>query len=460
MGRGEGEGGEARVGSGFTGPWGSSLLHSPFSHSLSLSLLCISTPSFPLLFFFKKNHSFLFTCFPSFFWCALGKTGEVKVCDFFIYINTSSITTIVYEKRRNLKKNNHSLFEHSFQSKFFFSLQHHPVCYCIKIGFRIWYLKERKQPHPPAKKKKIMHSSLAPILSLLATLTIPTLAQNGPYFVLGSGMPVSIQRLDPLLSAGKVSGHVHSIVGGNAFAAAMDFASTQTASCSTIRVIADKSNYWMPALYFHNPAINGSYIRVPEKPDHRIYYKFGKGDNTPDLERSEFPEGFRMISGSANLRHDDGSMGVGGNQLNWVCHDGGSNPKATGFPKGFSNCDSYGFAASMRFPSCWSGRDFDPAHPLAHMDFPTNQDGLAGCREGFKVKRFPEIFVEYYLNTKSFNGLYGPNDLPWVLAQGDPTGYGFHMDFVSSSPPPFPFFPPHPLVSPFFLTHTWGGNNN
>lgn len=147
-----------------------------------------------------------------------------------------------------------------------------------------------------------------------------------------------------------------------------------------------------------------------------------------------------MISGSANLRHDDGSMGVGGNQLNWVCHDGGSNPKATGFPKGFSNCDNYGFAASMRFPSCWSGRDFDPAHPLAHMDFPTNQDGLAGCREGFKAKRFAEIFVEYYLNVKSFNGLYGSNDIPWTLAQGDPTGYGFHMDFVSS-PSPSPHFP-------------------
>lgn len=284
-----------------------------------------------------------------------------------------------------------------------------------------------------------MHSNLLSLLTLLATLAIPTLAQNGPYFVLGSGMPVSIQRLDPILSPGRVSGHVHSVVGSNAFSPTMDFASSQSSTtCSTIRLIPDKSAYWMPALYFH--ATNGSFIRVPEKPDHRIYYKFGKGDNTPDLERSEFPQGFRMISGSANLRHDDGSMGVGGNQLNWVCHDGGSNPKATGFPKGFSNCDNYGFAASMRFPSCWSGRDFDPAHPLAHMDFPTNQDGLAGCREGYKAKRFAEIFVEYYLNVKSFNGLYGSNDIPWTLAQGDPTGYGFHMDFVSF-PSPSPHFP-------------------
>lgn len=71
------------------------------------------------------------------------------------------------------------------------------------------------------------------------------------------------------------------------------------------------------------------------------------------------------------------------------------------------------------------------------MDFPINQDGLAGCREGLKAKRFPEIFVEYYLNTKSFNGLYGPNDIPWVLAQGDP-GMDFIWILLVSSPLPSP----------------------
>lgn len=275
-----------------------------------------------------------------------------------------------------------------------------------------------------------MYSSFTPMLGLLAALAAPAMAQHAYYFILGSGMPVDVERLDPLLTPGKPSGHVHSVVGGNAFAPTMDFDTTQRSTCSTIKVKADKSNYWMPNLYFH--AQNGSFIRVPEKPDHRIYYKYGTGNNEPDLERSEFPPGFRMITGSASLRHDDGSFGVSGNQLNWVCHDGGNNPQAVGFPKGFSNCNNYGFAASMRFPSCWNGNDFDAANPLAHMDFPKNQDGLAGCRPPFDKKRFPEIFVEYFLNLKSFNGLYGANDSPFVLSSGDPTGYGFHIDFVSS----------------------------
>ncbi len=247
-------------------------------------------------------------------------------------------------------------------------------------------------------------------------------------------MPVLIGRTDPLQSPGTIASHVHSVVGGNAFGPTMDFAKTQESTCSTIRLKADHSNYWMPNLYFHHK--NGSFIRVPQKPDHRFYYKFGKGDNTPDLELSEFPPGFRMMSGDPHLRRDDGTMGIPGNQLNWVCHDGGQNPKATGFPKGFDNCDAYGFAASMRFPSCWNGEDFNPADPLAHMDFPINKDGMAGCRPPFTVKRFPEIFVEFFLDVKSFNGEYGRDDSPWVLSQGDPTGFGFHMDFVRIIYPP------------------------
>lgn len=281
-------------------------------------------------------------------------------------------------------------------------------------------------------------SSVTSLLGLLAIYTVPAVAQHGAYFIVGAGMPVLIAREDPILSPGKPSGHVHSVVGGNAFSETMDFATTQSSTCSTIRVKQDKSNYWMPALYFH--AKNGSFIRVPEKPDHRIYYKFGNNDASPDQERSEFPPGFRMISGDANLRSDDGSFGSAGSQMNWQCHDGGNNPRAVGFPTGFTQCDGYGFAASMRFPSCWNGKDFDAANPLAHMAFPTNRDGLAGCDPPYNVKRFPEIFMEYYLNTHSFNGLYGPNDSPWVLAQGDPTGYGFHMDFVSYRPYYIPIY--------------------
>ena len=266
---------------------------------------------------------------------------------------------------------------------------------------------------------------------LLATLAARTNADA--FFTIGMGMPVALERVDPLLSAGKVSNHVHSVLGGNAFQAEMDFATTQTSTCSTNPVRDDLSNYWMPALYFKDPK-DGSFTRVPEKPFHKVYYKFGTGHNQPDLEMSEFPSGFRMITGNAMLRSDDGSSGNAGNQMNWQCHNNANSPKATGFPKGFTDCDANyfgGLAASIRFPSCWNGQDFNPKDPHAHMAFPINKDGMAGCPTGFTVKRFPEIFTEYWLDVSLFNGKYGANDVPWVLAQGDPTGFGFHADFVS-----------------------------
>ena len=265
-------------------------------------------------------------------------------------------------------------------------------------------------------------------------------ADADAFFTIGMGMPVAIERVDPLLAAGQVSNHVHAVLGGNAFQASMDFATTQKSICSTNPVRDDLSNYWMPALYFQDPK-DGTFTRVPENPFHKIYYKFGTHANVPDPEMSEFPSGFRMITGNAMLRSDDGSAGNGshpGNSMNWQCHDGGNTPQGIGFPTGFTSCNANylgGLAASMRFPSCWNGQDFNPKAPQAHMAFPTNADGMAGCPAPFNVKRFPEIFAEYWLDTKPFDGKYSANDKPWVLAQGDPTGFGFHMDFLNGWKP-------------------------
>ena len=243
-------------------------------------------------------------------------------------------------------------------------------------------------------------------------------------------MPLVLERIDPLLNPGSTSYHVHSVVGGNGWASEMDYAQTQTSNCSTVSPKADKSNYWMPNVYFQDPN-NGSFIRVPEQPYHKIYYKYGKTDGTVDTDITEFPEDFRMIAGNAMLRAgNDTSMGTYGSGLEWFCH--GPDAKATGFPKDFTSCPD-GLAASMTLPSCWNGQDFDISNPSAHVAYPTG-DGLAGCPSSHNKARFPQIFVEYWLNIKTFDGLYTANDQPFVLSMGDPTGYGFHVDFVSLCP--------------------------
>ncbi|KAL8683256.1 MAG: hypothetical protein Q9186_000758 [Xanthomendoza sp. 1 TL-2023] len=270
----------------------------------------------------------------------------------------------------------------------------------------------------------------AQVLAFLAALAAPVAAQRDFYFTFGSSALV-IERLDPILNPGGLSGHVHSVIGGNAFGPSMDFETTQRSTCTSVDIIPDKSNYWVPNVYFHK---NGKFTLVPAlSPKHKVYYKYGANGNRPDLERSEFPKNFRMMAGNSNLRSDDGSMDSPGTQLNWQCH-GPVRIEATGFPKGFTSCngkDVGGLAATMRFPSCWNGQDFNVEKPLAHMSYPINRDGIAGCPEGFQKARFPEIMVEYWLDVSQFDGQYGANEVPWVLSNGDPTGYGFHMDFLN-----------------------------
>lgn len=62
--------------------------------------------------------------------------------------------------------------------------------------------------------------------------------------------PLTIQRLDPLVSPGVESHHMHAVVGGNAFSRNMSTPTAATvASSTTCDKYIDRSNYWVPNLY-------------------------------------------------------------------------------------------------------------------------------------------------------------------------------------------------------------------
>lgn len=254
---------------------------------------------------------------------------------------------------------------------------------------------------------------------------------SGPYFSFYNrgGPSMSYQRLDPALYPGVESPHLHSFDGGNHISASMTFADTQAADCTTARIKPDKSNYWRPTLFWNG---NGTgFYRVPDT-YLKIYYKFGDSGNVK-ANVSEFPGNFRMIAGNAMLRHDDGVVGTNnGPGLQWSCKQPNyQDVNAIGFPKGFTSCPD-GFAAQLTFPSCWNGKDLDPSNPSAHMAYPTAGGlGLAACPSGFQVARFPSIFIEFWYDVSAFDNQYSADSIPWVLSMGDPTGYGFHADFLN-----------------------------
>jgi hypothetical protein len=74
--------------------------------------------------------------------------------------------------------------------------------------------------------------------------------------------PLTMGRMDPIISPGTASGHVHAIQGGSNFNLTMGNDVLLDSRCTSSLVEADKSNYWTPALYFQDP-INGSFISVP-----------------------------------------------------------------------------------------------------------------------------------------------------------------------------------------------------
>jgi hypothetical protein len=112
----------------------------------------------------------------------------------------------------------------------------------------------------------------------------------------------------------------------------------------------------------------------------------------------------------------------------WYCHEPDS--AASGFPPGFTSC-GYGFAGSIHFPHCWNGEAFDIDNPYAHMSYPVGNYPDSGYCPASHPNVMPHIFIEFWFDVSMFNGMYTASDNPWVLSNGDATGYGFHADFIN-----------------------------
>ncbi|PQE11362.1 WSC domain protein [Rutstroemia sp. NJR-2017a BVV2] len=298
-----------------------------------------------------------------------------------------------------------------------------------------------------------MVSSKAVVLATLASAvtaydaTHRTFAVNHFY---GNG-PLTMGRVDPIINPGQVSGHVHAIQGGNAFAMSMTDRTALGATCTSSRINNDKSNYWTPSLYFQDPN-NGSFTAVPMF-YMNVYYFF---EPTTD-KITQFPVGLRMVVGDPTLRtppatgaasvldHNSGKI----QPIQWTCPRNNYNspsypadsdglhgvgiqdPNNQGAGVGFPdvNCDAVAspLRADIHFPSC-----YNPAVAVdnykENMDWPTN----GNCPEGWI--HTPHIFYEVYWDTLKFKDLWTPGQgkQPFVLSNGDPTGYGLHGDFLAA----------------------------
>jgi hypothetical protein len=173
-----------------------------------------------------------------------------------------------------------------------------------------------------------------------------------------------------------------------------------------------------------------------------LVYYFVYGDDP-----QPFPEGFRMVAGDQYLRNftgpvpdpptsewtadDKTQFSLAQKALGFNClhYDRGSDEDSlyrhTLPDKQFldENC-SDGLRLELMFPSCWNGVDVDSPDHKSHMAYPDLvKDGQ--CPEGFGT-RLISLFYETKYDTQDFRGVDGQ----FVLATGDPTGCGYHGDFI------------------------------
>ncbi|KAF9270754.1 hypothetical protein L218DRAFT_849364 [Marasmius fiardii PR-910] len=248
----------------------------------------------------------------------------------------------------------------------------------------------------------------------------------------------TVTRADPLISPGEVSAHVHQVQTLYSFdfnmPSGMDL---QQSTCSTCAVKENKSNYWSPNLYFQSPK-NGTFKRVAQKPGGftgnpnggMVVYYIQVGQVTA------FPKGFRMISGDPYLRAYNSSIDDSRSiMMRCLDTDLTSGPDVYGMPT--TKCRG-GIRSQIDFPTCWDGKNVDTANHKDHVRYAKGAsfgNFGQGCPSTHPVQ-LPLLFFETYWDTTPFDNEWteGNGKQPFVWAMGDPTGFGYHADYMMGWP--------------------------
>ena len=223
---------------------------------------------------------------------------------------------------------------------------------------------------------------------------------------------IQTSRIDPIVSPGKVSRHVHKFAGAANIGPSSTYEDLQQAECTSCEVQADKSAYWTPQLYYQHS--NGQFEEV-ENNGMLINY-LNRADIAGNIK--PFPEGFRMASGDALARSYDTSAttyrGAGriADRVKFACLDPVQKPEGAGMND--TQCTN-GLRAFIHFQSCWNGRDLykeDNSHVayLSGIDY-----GV--CPPGYPVQ-FMHLSYEVLYSLDSVKQDGGQ----FVFANGDPTG--------------------------------------
>ena len=227
-------------------------------------------------------------------------------------------------------------------------------------------------------------------------------------------------RIDPIVTPGKPSSHVHSLVGANGVSQDTTTADdlVRASNCTTSGLTADMSAYWAPTLYNYN-SNNNTYSPLPL--DYVNSYYLMRGD----VKITAFPRGLQLLAGNAT-RSSSGPTKQADNTISFVCLNYKDGSSQSGlFPAG--PCPQ-GLRTQVTFPSCWNGKDLVSADH-SHVVYPLGDNADSGkCPDTHNV-RLPTLFYEFVWGVGDTNNA---DNSTWVLSNGDAIGYSFHADFIAA----------------------------
>ncbi|KAF2763010.1 hypothetical protein EJ05DRAFT_506654 [Pseudovirgaria hyperparasitica] len=267
--------------------------------------------------------------------------------------------------------------------------------------------------------------SLASLLALLVSL-VPYIAAQDTLFTVNCA-PLTTQRSDPILVPGEASSHVHTIIGGTAFARTETNEDAVRAAGTTCDKSLDNSNYWIPQLYHQGEG--GQFELVPMATA-SVYYLNRACDYAKDRTGCDYtqyarapPKGLRMIAGDLKRRtYNDSDFRE--RAMSHVClrANGQEDLHIADLPK--EQCTR--IRSQVFFPSCWDGENLDSKDHKSHMAYPALGDYNIGvCPESHPVGIF-SVFFEFFYDTNAVRDFNR-----YVYAMGDTTGYGLHGDFIN-----------------------------
>ncbi|KUJ15835.1 uncharacterized protein LY89DRAFT_697871 [Mollisia scopiformis] len=226
----------------------------------------------------------------------------------------------------------------------------------------------------------------------------------------------------------------------NSFNATMDTKKDMPgeSTCTTCQYAEDFSNYWTAVMYFR--AQNGSYKRVPQLGNNQftnanggltVYYmQDAIYDQQQKSKVTAFQPGFRMFIGDIAARTLAEAARF--RQLTYTCLDTfiTRQPEMMAFP---DHVCKEGIMTTLRFPTCWDGKNLDSPDHMAHISYPETGTFESGgpCPSTHPV-RTGQVMFEVVWDTKPFNNLTWPTGgkNPFVWSFGDATGYANHADYV------------------------------